>query len=37
MADGEILKTQWMFQYNREVYDLEEIIKQRLTDDWRIN
>lgn len=37
MTEEEILKIQWMFQYNpKEVYDLEDVIKQRLTDAWRM-
>ncbi|MGO8948986.1 MAG: TIR domain-containing protein [Ktedonobacterales bacterium] len=37
MTEDDILKIQWMFQYNpKEVYDLEEVIKQRLTDSWRM-
>lgn len=37
MTEEEILKIQWMFQYNpREVYDLEDVVKQRLTDSWRM-
>jgi len=37
MTDEEILKIQWMFQYNpREVYDLEDVVKTRLTDSWRM-
>lgn len=37
MTEEEILKIQWMFQYNpRQVYDLEEVIKYQLTEEYRM-